>query len=284
MAWLYVPGLEGSSSESSSRVHRFESSLMWRGTPMLPASWRREWRRGAWIQHLSGLTFEPSTVERGVESWISSLRASRASHSPSPVNSATKTMRGTSGRTSPVSSQSASQLSFSWRTSRYERLSSRGETFEDWASTCRVPSRVPPPSWVQDILGAASSYLPTTSTGHGNNQGGAAGRVGKKRESLDRLLATPNIKGEYNKKGLSERSGDRLRTQLLATPQARDWKDGFQPKRHGRHKDSLHVTVGGQVNPAWKEWFMGFPTGWTEIAPSATPSSPNKPPSPSRRS
>jgi hypothetical protein len=27
---------------------------------------------------------------------------------------------------------------------------------------------------------------------------------------------------------------------------------------------------GGQVNPKWKDWFMGFPIGWTAIAPLAT--------------
>ncbi|MDK2600241.1 hypothetical protein QO179_20065 [Bacillus stercoris] len=23
--------------------------------------------------------------------------------------------------------------------------------------------------------------------------------------------------------------------------------------------------VGGQLNPTWVEWLMGFPTGWTEL-------------------
>jgi hypothetical protein len=27
----------------------------------------------------------------------------------------------------------------------------------------------------------------------------------------------------------------------------------------------------GQLNPAWVEWLMGFPVGWTEVEPSATP-------------
>jgi hypothetical protein len=29
--------------------------------------------------------------------------------------------------------------------------------------------------------------------------------------------------------------------------------------------------VGGQLNPQWVEWLMGFPTGWTDLKPSETP-------------
>jgi len=34
---------------------------------------------------------------------------------------------------------------------------------------------------------------------------------------------------------------------------------------------------GGQLNPAWVEWLMGFPPGWTDLKPSETPSSPRSP-------
>jgi hypothetical protein len=33
----------------------------------------------------------------------------------------------------------------------------------------------------------------------------------------------------------------------------------------------------GSPNPLWIEWLMGFPMGWTELPPSATPSSPRSP-------
>ena len=29
--------------------------------------------------------------------------------------------------------------------------------------------------------------------------------------------------------------------------------------------------VNGQLNPTWVEWLMGFPPGWTDLEPSATP-------------
>jgi hypothetical protein len=34
---------------------------------------------------------------------------------------------------------------------------------------------------------------------------------------------------------------------------------------------------GGQLNPTWVEWLMGFPTGWTDLEASGTPSSPKSP-------
>lgn len=203
---------------------------------MQPQFWRLAWKRGVLTPLLSGLTSEPSTLARGVEQWISSLRDSPVNPSPSPASESTKPTNGTSGPRSLESSKSATQLSFSWRTSQFERLSNHGETFEDWASSCRVPSRVPPPSWVRDILGAGSSFLPTATTSDGSNQGGVAGRVGPKRESLDRLLGTVR----------ASRGGKRK-------------PDG----RRGMHlDDQIH---GGQVNPRWKEGFMYFPFGWTEL-------------------
>jgi len=82
---------------------------------------------------------------------------------------------------------------------------------------------------------------------------------------------------------------------MWPTPQARDWKDGNNPKQHGRHSDSLPVkaamyptptanrrdglqshgvnVITGSLNPTWVEWLMGFPLGWTVLEASAMPSS-----------
>jgi site-specific DNA-cytosine methylase len=59
-----------------------------------------------------------------------------------------------------------------------------------------------------------------------------------------RRWATVTRKGNYNKKGLSKNSGDGLATQ-----------------------------VGGALNPAWAEWLMGYPLGWTESKRWVTPGS-----------
>lgn len=50
------------------------------------------------------------------------------------------------------------------------------------------------------------------------------------------LLPTLTVSGNYNRAGVSPRSGDGLCT-----------------------------VIGGALNPTWAEWFMGFPLGWTDL-------------------
>jgi site-specific DNA-cytosine methylase len=58
------------------------------------------------------------------------------------------------------------------------------------------------------------------------------------------------------------------------TPNATDWK-GPSTRSKGKERpasdDDLPTRVGGQLNPTWVEWLMGFPIGWTACADWATP-------------
>ena len=60
--------------------------------------------------------------------------------------------------------------------------------------------------------------------------------------------------------------------QMLATPCARDYRTG-QRKRYENpaRANNLNDQIGGQLNPAWVEWLMGFPIGWTDLNASGTP-------------
>lgn len=60
------------------------------------------------------------------------------------------------------------------------------------------------------------------------------------------------------------------------TPKSRDWKGQSQRGIHGPmdalpNIDSGDGTpIGGQLNPPWVEWLMGWPIGWTDCDASAT--------------
>lgn len=150
-----------------------------------------------------------------------------------------------SGENSTVSSKSFTRRTPSSKTSppvRNVGCPTCGATCICWG-TERVPSSYLPSTSERPTSASECSFLlPTLSaSSYGTNQGGAAGRKGKVRRSLETLarqglLPTLTVKVNYNKKGLSPRAGDGLQT-----------------------------AIGGKLNPRFLEWFMGFPIDFTLV-------------------
>ena len=124
------------------------------------------------------------------------------------------------------------------------------------------------------------------------------------------LWPTPTVCGNYNRAGLTAKSGDGLatavtkwptpiasdsrgssgrpvpgkQTQLVdavrfATPLSRDWRSGkASQSTMKRNSRPLPEQIGGSLNPTWVEWLMGWPLGWTDLKPLATDKSPSAPP------
>lgn len=98
MAWLYVPGLEGSSLPFTSSATTTEPWVTSSGkATQRPLSWPG-WKRRPWIKLLFGTISRPSTADRGAELWIASLRATHASRSATPESAVEKTILDTFGR------------------------------------------------------------------------------------------------------------------------------------------------------------------------------------------
>ena len=122
MTWYYMPptsapATEASSSPSDSLASPPEPWCTLSGTPtQRPLSWPG-WKRRTWIRRLSGLTCAPSTVERGVDAWISSLPGSPANRSRAQASGAVLTMTGGSGLPSGSAFVTWDRGSCSWRTS-----------------------------------------------------------------------------------------------------------------------------------------------------------------------
>lgn len=161
------------------------------------------------------------------------------------------------GGTSLESSSKSRRRGSSSKTSRQARVV--GCITSDINCTClaieRAPWGLPPQTWERRTFGDVSSLLPTpTASSYGSNQGGALGRVGKARLSLEAMakrgyLPTPvvsrsthNIKGDRTTPGLG-----------------------------------MVAETEGRLSPRFVEWMMGFPDDWTrlESEPSATRSSRN---------
>lgn len=122
MTWYFVPSTcvpatEDSSSDSDSLGCPPEPFVTLNGIAMpRPLSWQG-WKRRSWISRLCGLILSPSTVQRGVEAWISSLPGSRANRSPLLVNDVELTMTAGSGPILPGSLLTWDRATSSWRTS-----------------------------------------------------------------------------------------------------------------------------------------------------------------------
>ncbi len=117
----------------------------------------------------------------------------------------------------------------------------------------------------------ASGSLPTpAAVSYGSNQGGAAGRVGPVRHSLEsmarhNLWPTPKASDSSRDPSQATRWGP-------GNSQRSNLKDALRY----RQSEAGEPTT-GSLNPTWVEWLMGFPLGWTDCEHSETRSSPKSP-------
>jgi hypothetical protein len=96
-----------------------------------------------------------------------------------------------------------------------------------------------------------------------------------------RMWPTPcarDWKGANAPEGLTRQDGKSRMDQLanavahpdlrFATPQARDSRTGSTERWDNPERSrNLNDQIGGQLNPTWVEWLMGWPIGWTDLKP-----------------
>ncbi len=197
-------------------------------------------KKATWNPFPCGTTSEHSMVEAGVTLWMSSLLGFLASHSASPAASEASTTPEICGPTLSESFAKYDLPSASWKTSSgSKQKSTSGRSWPIWPRS--------------GMTSAGIAYeLPT---------------------------AAPPI--------AATGSG------FWPTPTARDWKEsGNEPAAQARKSPSMPAAVrmkepvqseegvwcpghwwiplptqkiGGLLNPAWVEWLMGWPTGWTAL-------------------
>ena len=137
--------------------------------------------------------------------------------------------------------------------------------------TCEIESglwRTPNAS----IVDAKSSVKKLTGRTPSDPQVGLADQVAAAERGM---WPTPTVSGNYNRKGLSKKSGDGLATAVrksFPTPNACSGNNSGRLDEWGGHNNPFRGTVegGGKLNPDWVEWLMGLPIGWTDLKESAT--------------
>jgi hypothetical protein len=132
---------------------------------------------------------------------------------------------------------------------------------------------------------AGGCLLPTPSaSSYGTNRGGAAGRVGQERPSLETMArrgSWPPLKANSPSPTPSNLARAELATPQAApvplwpTPRASDGAKGGPGQKFGAGGTTLPAAVrsgptGGQLSPMWTEWLMGYPSGWTALEDWAT--------------
>ena len=270
-----------------------ESSLMWRSKPSPLPTWSRRWNRVSWMPPLFGRILKPSQHTSFETALTSSLAATRANRLARLEKERERKIPDISGRTSDDMSEQLTLFNASSKTSKdTSRLDSTTSSaiWKKMVTTQRseYSQRLKSARLTRE---SESSFLPTpTATPYGNNQGGAAGRTGKVRHSLEsmarhNLWPTPTVQ-DSNKATKKLREGHQnnltaiVFNQQLPTPTSRDWKGGYTEKSltrkdgKSRRFDALpNAAIGGvgtdivagHLNPLWIEWLMGVPTGWTAL-------------------
>jgi hypothetical protein len=311
MSWLYVPGLEASNSDSNLPSQPLAQSVTWRGKPSPPLSRSPVFRKVISTMLQYGAMSNPSTARRGVEKWIASLAATRASRSVSRAVEKGRTIPDTSGPISGESSLKSNPGSASlktWQDIFHLDLNQYGETFADWVTRLKQDS-LRRQKLGRHINDSGSLSWPTPNVPNGGrtmtpediaNKGSTA--QGKRQVGLSnvaRMWPTARSSDQYGA-GQHGEGGMDLRTQasVWGTPRSTDYKGAGQVgdkahthrlKHHYLDAQALMVPYGPQtetmptggttydnvardLNPRFVEWLMGFPIGWTALQPLETAS------------
>ena len=260
----FAPATEGLNSPLEWQELPPDLSLTSKGKPILLPTLRRLWKKGSFIQRLSGMMWPRSKRELGAAWWRLSLRDSRASRSPQQESSSTSKTSGGSGQISGVFYAMYDPEQCSWKTSQ-------GSLFADWD---------------QSLERFASS---------------GSMRNGRLYEPTSLRSEHPTSAPVSSSLRLTPSTDAPTDALYWPTPSARDHRSTCASEEtHGRNARPLSEVVGLHaqamkpdgddgskpvvLNPEFVETMMGLKTGWSAYGCSETESVPSKRPMRSKRS
>lgn len=249
---------------------------------------------GCCLDSQSGMACRPSTEAPGEGASMSSQAVSHARTSAQPAKELESTAQGPEcGSTWPGSFARYDRDSSSWKTpqcSLLEGLDVFSETWPRWGmmrnGECSERMTAAPPT---SATGSGfAELLPTPlasiATHGGPNQRDSSGCPGLQMAAMkwptplsgegsgggNAAYALAAMKGERRKSGAVRSLKLRDAVLVFPTPTCRDLKSGTGAQERPGHALPLSSAIGGQLNPTWVEWLMGWPLGWTDLKPLET--------------
>lgn len=182
--------------------------------------------------------------------------------------------------------ESSNQRSFSSKTCLQSAPVEARQWGKDWPRSGMIVGGIIYPLPMSERLtneNGGFCLLPTpTASQYGTCVGGAAGRTGRVRASLNTmarsgLWPTPTCQDANGRTHHNQKNGSIIlsllgtvmlnpnpETRIWATPTARDWKSGkASAATHAKNSRPLSEQTGGSLNPDWVEILMGYDRGWT---------------------
>jgi hypothetical protein len=223
----------------------------------------------------STTTCKPSQ-QIDLEELISSAAGFHASRGPLPGSNEAQKMTVTSGRSwlpllksygldGSLGKMCEALLTRNWASSA---------AFLTWKASAIKPSHL--------LFQLAPSMPRTDATGSGLWLTPRASDIGKG-ESNETFTKRMGDRSENVAQSLpAQVNNPKTWPKMWPTPTAHLHKEGGYPAEYTRNTPTLTAEAtqsegkphsSGSLNPAWVEWLMGFPQGWTDLKPSETPSS-----------
>lgn len=242
--WLHIPSTSlasvqeraGSNSDcgSPSETPRELYVTLSGKATLRPVSWRG-WQTRPWMKLLCGTTLHPSTASLGVELWIASLRATRASRTVSPASVAATQISGTFGPTWRESLLNRGlPLSF-WKTCQRSLLPGTENelNYAEWVTKLRQDFSLRQ-KWAHRIDGNGSSRWPTatvsspaqTAENPTPGQTGGTTLLGTAESQKWATPRTVNIEGNKQRQQRGPNPSVASQAQTWGTPRVSDYKEG----------------------------------------------------------